>query len=133
MMHKRLRALLLTCILILSCAVVPVGAVENSAVNKVIMRSTGQVNHTIQANSIIALSDWISLDKDEEVRYNCTYTSKSASVDFGYVDANNAFYYLNCTSGSIYKSLKIRESGEYRIAIRNNASYDITVTGYIRY
>lgn len=133
MMHKRLRALLLTCILILSCAVVPVGAVESSAGKEVIARTTGQLNHTISANTLAFVSDRISLDKDESIRYNCTYTSKSASVDFGYVDANNAFYYLNCTSGSIYKSLKIRESGEYRIAIRNNASYDITVTGNIRY
>lgn len=133
MMHKRLRALLLTCILILSCAVVPVGAVENSAVNKVIMRSTGQVNHTIQANSIIALSDWISLDKDEEVRYNCTYTSKSASVDFGLIDSDDVFHYQNCTSGSISETIRITKAGQYKIAIRNNASYSITVTGNIRY
>lgn len=132
-MRKRLWTVLLACILVFSCTIISAGAVEKPVGNVVIMRSTGQINHTIPANTIVFLTDWISLDKDELIKYNCTYTSKSASVDFGYVDANNAFYYLSSTSGSIYKSLKVREPGEYIIAIRNNAPYDITVTGSIRY
>ena len=38
-----------------------------------------------------------------------------------------------CTSGSIYKSIKIDEADRYTLAIRNNASYAVTVTGTVRY
>lgn len=132
-MCKRLWSALLVCALVFSCTIVSVGAAEIPTGKEVIARTTGQLNHTIPANTLVFVSDRISLDKDESIRYNCTYTSKSASVDFGYVDPDGAFCYVNCTSGSIYGSLKITKAGEYKIAIRNNASYDVTVTGNIRY
>ena len=133
MIYKRLWIALLACALVFSCTIVSAGAAEIPAGKEVIARTTGQLNHTLTANTLAFVSDWISLDKDELIKYNCTYTSKSASVDFGYVDTNNVFHYLNCTSGSINNSLKITKAGEYKIAIRNNASYSITVTGTIKY
>lgn len=132
-MCKRLWTALLICAFVFSGTVIPTKAVEIPVDTGVIVRAIGQINHTIPANTLVFVSDWVSLDKDELLRYNCTYISKSASVDFGYVDSDSAFHYLNCTSGSIYGSLKITKLGEYRIAIRNNESYDITVTGNIRY
>ena len=76
-MRKRLWTVLLACILVFSCTIISAVAVEKPVGNVVIMRSTGQINHTIPANTIVFLTDWISLDKDELIKYNCTYTSKS--------------------------------------------------------
>ena len=132
-MCKRLWTTLLACVLAFSCAVIPVRATEQPTDNRDIMRATGQINHKISANTLVSVGNWISMDQGELIQFNCTYVSKSASVDFGYVDSSSAFHYLNCTSGSINQSLTIAKPGEYIIAIRNNAPYDITVTGSIRY
>lgn len=132
-MYKRLWAALLACTLAFSCAIVPADATGTTDGKEVIVRATGQINHTIPANTLISVEDWISLDKGEQVRFNCAYVSKSASVDFGLIDADNVFHYQRCTSGSISQSIKIEEAGQYIVAIRNNESYDITVTGNIRY
>ena len=64
---------------------------------------------------------------------NCTYTPKSASVDFGFIAPDGLFYSLNSTSGSIDKSIKVNQTGAYTLAIRNNENYAVTVSGTVKY
>ena len=131
---KRLWNILLTCTLILCCVVLPVNAVESSVNPYIVSRVSGKLNHSISASDIIYLHrGTISLDENEIISYNCTYTPKSASIDFGYVDSNNVFFYLNCTNGNISQSIKIEKRGQYTLAIRNNESYTITITGTVTY
>ena len=102
--------------------------------NEIVMpRVTGRLNHSLPASIITPIGQSISLDKGETITYNCTYTPKSASVDFGYIDSDSVFCCLSCTTGSINKSIKIEEPGQYTLAIRNNESYSVRVTGTVRY
>ena len=133
MKFKRFWSILLSCILVLSCIAVPVGAVEAPTNNMPILRVSGRINQTISANSIASMSDSFSLDVGDIVKYDCTYTPKSASVDFGVIAPDGLFYSLNSTSGSINKSISVTQRGQYTLAIRNNASYAVTVTGTVKY
>lgn len=130
---KRVWSILLACALAFSCVILPANATDISEPSSVISRVSGRLDHNIPAKTTACLTNEISLDKDETVTYNCTYTPKSASVDFGIIDSNGVFHYLNCTSGSINKSIKINTAGQYTLAIRNNESYAVTVTGTVRY
>lgn len=133
MRQNRLFTALLACMLLFSCSFISAAAAETPGNDIVISRVSGRLNHSFPANTITPIGDSISLDKDETVTYNCTYTPKSASLDFGIIDSNNVFHYLNCTSGSINQSIKIDTAGQYTLAIRNNESYAVTVTGTVRY
>ncbi len=130
---RRFLGVLLACVLALGCAAFPVSAAELPDDSFVIARVSGQLNHRLPANGITPITQPVSLGKNESVTYNCTYLPKSASLDFGYIDSDGVFYYLNCTSGSFNKSLSAGEDGQYTLAIRNNESYAVTVTGTVKY
>ena len=130
---KQFWSVLLACALTLCCTVFPISAAEPHEESFSISRVSGRLSETIPAKNIAYFGDSFSLDKDETVAYNCTYTPKSASVDFGFIAPDGLFYSLNSTSGSINKSIKVTQRGQYTLAIRNNESYAVTVTGTVRY
>ena len=130
---KRIWKVLLIGLLVFGCTIFSVGAVEVAETPAVICRASGRVNYSISARLTIYLGDDFYLDKGETISYNCTYTPKSASVDFGYIAPDGLFYYLNSASGSIDKSIEVARTGQYTLAIRNNASYAVTVTGTVNY
>lgn len=135
MKRRRFAATLLAFMLLLSCSFIPAAAAEVSSADIVTImpRVTGRLNHSISANTITYIGQPISLDKGETITYDCTYTPKSASLDFGYVASDGLFYSINCTTGSINKSIKMDKAGQYTLAICNNESYPVTVTGTINY
>lgn len=98
-----------------------------------ISRSSGPVSMTISAKSAKTSSTSFSLDAGETVRFDCTYSPKYSSVDFGLIAPDGYFYYTNSTSGSIDKTIQIEEAGTYTLAIRNNSSVSITVVGTVYY
>lgn len=130
---KRFLNILLACVLVSSCAIFQASAVEYPEGRLVISRASGRLDHSIPSKTTMYLGDDFYLDKDEIISYDCTYTPKSASVDFGIVDSSGVFHYLNCTSGSINKSIKIDTAGQYTLAIRNNEDYAVTVKGTVKY
>ena len=69
----------------------------------------------------------------ETVRIRANYSPENASLDFGLVDSNEKFHYINVTTGSIDKTIEIPENGDYTLAIRNNSSKSVKVTGDVRY
>lgn len=97
-------------------------------------RSTESLNVSISGNGKKLLgSGSKSLAANETVTFDCTYTPSTASVDFGLIDSSNHFHYVNVTSGSIDQSIRISQSGSYYLAIRNNSSGTVTVTGTVSY
>lgn len=94
--------------------------------------ATGRLDHRLPANLITPISQPISFEKGETIAYNCTYTPKSASVDFGYIAPDGLFYSLNSTNGSFNQSFKVSQTGQYTLAIRSNESCAVTVTGTVR-
>lgn len=96
-------------------------------------RVAGRLNHSIPAKSRIDLTMWFSMEEGDLITFNCTYTNASASVDFGFIAPDGLFYYVNSTSGSINQTIEVTQTGQYMLAIRNNASYAVTVTGTVKY
>jgi hypothetical protein len=130
---KRFWGILLVCVLTFCCTIFPVSAVEAFENSPTMSRASGRLDYSLAANSTIYLGDDFYLEKGEIVSYNCTYTPKSASVDFGFIAPDGLFYSLNSTSGSINKSIEVSQTGQFTLAIRNNESYAVTVTGTVRY
>ncbi len=130
---RKLLASFLVCTLILGCSTIFAGAAEVSSIPVISARITTSLNHEISANTIVPINDWFYMNAGDTITYNCTYTPKSANVDFGCIDADGVFYYLNCTNGSINKSIEASQRGQYMLAIRNNSSRTIIVTGSVKY
>ena len=74
-----------------------------------------------------------TMEADECVTINCSYSPRSAKVDFGLIAPDNRFYYLSGQNGSINRSIRIDKRGEYRFAVYNDSSNTVSVTGFIEY
>lgn len=133
MFRKRLASAILACALLFSCALVPAVAAEAPSVQVIMPRVSGSIDCKISAKSYAYMGDPFNLSAGDVIKYDCTYTPKSASVDFGVIAPDGLFYALKCTSGSIDKSLKVDQLGQYQLVIRNNESYAVTVTGTVKY
>ncbi|NBI67088.1 hypothetical protein D1646_09700 [Pseudoflavonifractor sp. 60] len=129
---RRFAGILLACTLALSCSFLPSGAVEVFDDFPAIARVSGRVNQAIPANMTVYLDEF-TLTVDDIIRYDCVYTPRFASVDFGYIAPDGKFYSKNCTSGSINRSFQVDNAGTYTLAIRNNSSNTVTVTGTVKY
>ena len=70
---------------------------------------------------------------DETVTINCSFNPASASLDFGLIDSDNVFHYINVTGGSINETIHIDERGDYTFAIRNKSSVSVSVVGFLNY
>lgn len=130
---RKLGATLLACIAVFNFTAIPAGAAAYPDSGTVVSRAAGRLNCTVPAQIVMLVGSAFSLESGDKISFDCTYTPKSASVDFGYIDLNNVFHYLSCTSGSIYKALEVTETGQYTLAIRNNESYAVAVTGTVKY
>lgn len=84
-------------------------------------------------NSICAVTQSISLPTRSTVTFNCSYSPSSASMDFGVIDSNGRFYYINIKEGSINQAIRISQAGSYQVAIRNNSSQTVSVVGFVEY
>ena len=69
----------------------------------------------------------------ETVRIRANYSPEDASLDFGLIDSEGVFHYINVTTGSIDKTIEVPENGSYTLMIRNNSSKSVIVTGIVRY
>lgn len=73
------------------------------------------------------------MEAGETVRIYATYSPDNASVDFGLIDPDGIFHYINVTNGTIDKTIVIEERGNYTLAIRNNSGETIQVSGFVKY
>ena len=96
-------------------------------------RATNRFHMTIPAGTRVEADTSSSLAPGAVVTINASYAPASASVDFGLMDSDGIFHYTNEKDGSINQSIQIKEWGEYTLSIRNNASYEIDVSGYVNY
>lgn len=131
---RQLFSLLLSCLLVLGCLAAPAGAVMTSETEAetVIMRATGRISESISGNALMTLAE-VSLDSGEVVTYNCTYTPRDASVEFGVIAPDGYFYGLSGSNGSINKGIRVSEPGSYTLAIWNESNETVTVKGTVNY
>ena len=136
MQLKKVACLALTGAVILSCFGGPAWAAEADQISTAVIemqRATNRFEVTISGNTLMEADSSFDLSTNESVTINATYLPKTASVDFGLIDSDNVFHYVNITGGSINKSIQVDERGEYTLAIRNNSSRAIDVSGFVKY
>ena len=134
MRMKRVLCMVVACAAAISCLSINAGAasVKESGTELIVQRATGRFSMDVSANSLATASSSFPLEAGETVRINASY-SPDASVDFGLIDSDGRFHYLNVTNGSIDKTIRIEERGNYTFAARNNSSKTVSVSGYVSY
>lgn len=137
---KRFFCVVLVCMLFVGLVGMPVGATEledtvseNAMLNFMLSRATGSFNMTIPAKTKLSASTSFPLAAGETVTIKASYSPFSASVDFGLIAPNGVYYYFNVTDGSIDKTIQVPESGDYTLQIRNNATVEVEVAGFVNY
>lgn len=130
----------MACICIMSCISMNVGAVDisisassNASEETMITRASGTFTITVGANKRTASDTAFPLAAGETVRIRANYSPEDASVDFGLIDEEGIFHYINVTTGSIDATIRVSDTGNYTLAIRNNSDYTIKVTGIATY
>ena len=138
---RRLLCMVLTGAVMIGCLCTGTGAVDESNVvsysfettGTAIIRATGNLDWTREANGTVVADTSLTMSAGETVRIRANYSPENASLDFGLVDSNEKFHYINVTTGSIDKTIEIPENGSYTLVIRNNLSKSVKVTGIVTY
>lgn len=134
---KKFLGLVLACAVLTGCFSVNVLAAEGStdgmdpAVE--IQRATGRFSMSVSPGKIKKADSSFPLEAGEVVTINAVYSPDVASVDFGLIDSDNIFHFMNVTNGNIDQGIEIKERGNYTFAVRNNSSYTVEVTGFVNY
>ena len=95
--------------------------------------AVGQELEALAGDNETVADTSFTMSAGETVWIRANYSPENASLDFGLVDSNEKFHYINVTTGSIDKTIEIPENGDYTLAIRNNSSKSVKVTGVVRY
>lgn len=97
------------------------------------VRATKSINWSIPAGTIMKAKEEFSLEAGESVTINCSYSPSSADVDFGLVAPDNQFYYISGDNGSINCTIEVNDRGSYYLAVSNNSSNKVSVSGFVSY
>lgn len=96
-------------------------------------RATNRVNTDIPPDSIVRVGTPLSMEADELITINCTYSPRTADVDFGLLTPSNDFIFVRGEDGDCNQTIRLEESGNYYFAVRNNSSRTVEVLGYVYY
>lgn len=117
----------------LGASVMAAESLSYEEVTTVIPRASGKFSTTISAGKAVKIGSSISMEVGDGALFNASYSPSSASVDFGLIDSDNVFHYINITDGSINCGITVDKRGQYTPAIRNNSSDPVYVTGILEY
>ncbi len=101
--------------------------------NSIVLRATGHFDIDVPAKTLRKAGTSFSMEYGETVTIKASYTPFSANVDFGLIDSKGDFYHFTETDGSVDRTIRISSRGKYTFAVRNNSSYEISVSGYVNY
>ena len=115
----------------MSAGAVDIAASENGAF--VVMRASGSFNMSVGAYERTAANTTFPLAARETVHIRANYAPEDASMDFGLIDPDGIFHYINVTTGTIDVTIEVPENGNYTLAIRNNSGNTVKVSGFVNY
>lgn len=116
----------------MECTLLDAAAVDNMR-NCSMSRAYGTVDFNVAPKRTAVAEESFSLDAGDTVTLDCVYTPKTASVDVGLVAPDGYFYYVNNTDGTFDESIEVSERGTYTLAVRNNSSFRVSITGSVHY
>ena len=99
----------------------------------VTQRATNRVNITAMPNKTATIGTSLSMAADETVTINCTYSPRTADVDFGLITPRGTFVFVEGEDGNCNQTIQVSQTGDYYFAVRNNSSNDVEVLGYVYY
>lgn len=99
----------------------------------VTQRATNRVNITAMPNKTATIGTSLSMEADETVTINCTYSPRTADVDFGLITPRGTFVFVEGEDGNCNQTIQVSQTGDYYFAVRNNSSNDVEVLGYAYY
>jgi lipoprotein len=134
MKTKRFLSLVLLSAIVVSCLVVSTEATEyQGRALTYVVDATGSFDTDVPANTTVKAKRSFPLEVGEVVTIKATYSPFSASVDFGLIAPDNLFYGLNTKNGSFDEEIEVTQRGNYVLAVRNNSSQTIHVSGHVNY
>lgn len=98
-----------------------------------ISRATSRIEWDIPAGKIMKADIIYSLEADETVTIHCTYSPRTADVDFGLLTPDGTFRFISGSSGIVQATIRVNEAGTYQFAARNNSDNVAEVLGYVYY
>lgn len=96
-------------------------------------RATSRIEWEIPSDTVMKADTSYSLEADEIVTINCTYSPRTADLDFGFITPDDTFHFTSGSNGSIKVDIQIEDTGKYYFAVRNNTSKTVEVLGYVYY
>ena len=99
----------------------------------VTQRATNRVNITAMPNKTATIGTSLSMEADETVTINCTYSPRTADVDFDLITPRGTFVFVEGEDGNCNQTIQVSQTGDYYFAVRNNSSNDVEVLGYVYY
>lgn len=131
---KRFLCMMLTLVVFTSCFGVSAAEVTGfDSHATIVVRATAKFDMEVSGNTAAKAGNSFPLEVGEVVTIKATYSPFSASVDFGLIAPDGLFYGLNTTTGSFDKAIEVNQRGNYTLAVRNNSSSTIHVSGHVNY
>lgn len=140
MWTKKLACMVLTCAMVVGTISTSVNAEEmkdtvhkDSAASLIETIATGSFSMSIPANSTARASSSFQLVAGETVTIKASYAPFTANIDIGLVAPNGKFYYFSIGDGSIDKTIRVNENGNYILQLKNNSNVEVKVSGFVNY
>lgn len=132
---KKLFCMVLASVIVVSCLGVSAAAAEKDTqgLEPRTVNATGKFNMDVPGNTTVKADSSFPLEVGEVVTIKATYSPFSASVDFGLIAPDGLFYGLNANDGSFDEAIEVNQRGNYTLAVRNNSSSTIHVSGHVNY
>lgn len=127
--RKKLVCIFLVCLVMIGSFCIPAGAVKNATQEtSIVMRATGKFDVEVPADTIVKASSSFPLESGETVTVNASYSPRSADID-----PDGLFHPVSAAGGSFNKTFVVGQKGRYILAIRNNSSSAVSVSGFVNY
>lgn len=106
---------------------------ETGESNTPITRVSAYFNVSLNGEGLAVTDTSFFLEVGDTVSFNASYSPDFADLDYGVIAPDGRFYYTTSTNGSMDKSIRVSQHGEYTLAIRNNSPFTVRATGYVKY
>ena len=132
---RKIISMMMACMVIMGTTCANAEAVSDTFESKmsIAVFASGSFSMSVSPYGKSEASTAFPLEAGETVHISAVYTPESASMDFGLVDPDGVFHYINVTDGSIDKTIRVNENGNYTFAVRNNSGQTVKVSGFVKY
>lgn len=98
-----------------------------------ITRATGSFEMSIGANKNVSADTTFPLAAGETVHIRAYYTPENADIDFGLIDPNGTYHFVNGKDGDINTVIEVPDTANYRLAFRNHSGFTVKIAGIVEY